>query len=169
MHRSFPDEPEPRLTAEGEHPLWDEALAVVNRDLAATLPEQPPLRLVAYPGWPDGEDGADGPGEVLHVALANGDWHGNALEPESTPAGALWAVAEAAQETVMGCLWQTWPVCTVHGLGLHPGEEAGRPSWRCAGGGPGDPGHIRAAVGELDSVHRPRRPDRERREDSEGR
>ncbi|GGW44160.1 hypothetical protein GCM10010503_21140 [Streptomyces lucensis JCM 4490] len=148
--------PGPRFVAVGEYPVWDEALAAVNRDLAVTLPEQPALRLVAYPD----EDG----GEWVHVALANGDAHGNALEPVSSAAEALRAVAGAAQDTVMELLWRAWPVCTLHGLGMHAAWDAGRAYWRCAGGtGPGDPAHLRGAVGELDTIHRPPRPGRRRR------
>ncbi|GGV00698.1 hypothetical protein GCM10010260_41590 [Streptomyces filipinensis] len=156
------DPPDPRFVTTGEHPLWDEALAAVNRDLAATLPEQRPLCLVAYPGWERAPDET----ERVHVALANGDAHGDCLWPEPSAAGALRAVAEAAQDTVMELLWQAWPVCTLHGLGMHVTEDAGRPSWWCAGGSrPGDPAHVRAAIGEMDTVHRPRRPNRKRRKD----
>ncbi|MFI9804013.1 hypothetical protein ACIHEJ_06520 [Streptomyces sp. NPDC052301] len=158
MHPHPVRQPEPRFVAEGEFPLWDEALAVVNRDLAATLPEQRPLCLIAYPGWEEGED------EHVHVAFESGYFHGNALPPEATAAGALPAVAEAAQETVVEFLWQAWPVCTLHGLGMHVSEDAGRPSWWCAGGSrPGDPAHVRTAIGELTTAHRPHRPNRKRR------
>ncbi|WP_189300932.1 hypothetical protein [Streptomyces cinerochromogenes] len=159
MSPAFPTPPEPYLVPAGAHPLWEEALAVVNRDLAASLPGQRPLRLLAYPA-----EGGE-PAQV-YVALANGDAHGTSLEPARSAAEALPAVAEAAQDTVMECLWQVWPVCTLHGLGMHVAEEAGRPVWRCAGGGPsGEPAHVRAVVGELDTVHRPRRPNRKRRKD----
>ncbi|MGW7793252.1 hypothetical protein [Streptomyces tricolor] len=157
MSPSFPTPPEPYFVSAGEHPLWEQALAVVNRDLAATLPEQRPLRLIAWPAEP-------GEPEQVYVALANGDAHGNALWPARSAGEALSAVAEAAQETVMECLWQVWPVCTLHGLGMHVAEEAGRPVWRCAGGArPGEPAHVRAAIGELDTLHRPHRPNRKRR------
>ncbi|SOD88682.1 hypothetical protein [Streptomyces sp. Ag109_G2-15] len=149
--------PEPRPVAEGEHPLWDEALAAVNRDLAATLPEQRPLRLFAVP-WEEGEP------EQVYVALANGEWHGNPLWSGSA-ADALEAVAEAAQETVTERLWRAWPLCSEHDLGMHVRKVSGRPSWWCAGSAaPGDPAHIRAAVGELDTLRRPHRPNRKRRE-----
>ncbi|MES4889425.1 hypothetical protein [Streptomyces sp. NPDC096012] len=169
MHPSFLGEPEPRVVPAGEYPLWDEALAVVNRDLAATLPEQGPLCLRALPGWGEGED----EGEQIYVALPDGDWHGNSLGPQSSARGALGAlgaVAEAAQDTVMEVLWQAWPVCTLHGLGVHVAEDAGRGVWRCAGSSrPNDPAHVLAAIGELDTVHRPRRPDRKRRRSREER
>lgn len=49
------------------------------------------------------------------------------------PAVALAAVADAAQETVTERLWQAWPLCTEHDLGMHPLEAEGRlPRW-CAG------------------------------------
>ncbi|MEV6833403.1 hypothetical protein AB0N17_02555 [Streptomyces sp. NPDC051133] len=160
MHPHHFRPPEPRFVAEGELPHWDEALAAVNRDLAVTLPGHRPLCLVAYPGWEESED------EGVYVALASGLFHGNALPPETTATAALPAVAEAAQDTVMEFLWQTWPVCTLHGLGMHVSGDAGRPSWWCAGGSrPGDPDHVRTAIGELDTVHRPRRPNRKRRKE----
>jgi hypothetical protein len=57
-----------------------------------------------------------------------------------------------------------WPVCTVHDLGMHPRDVDGRPSWWCAGGSrKGDPAHVRAAIGELPTAHRPHRPNRKRR------
>ncbi|GAB1334274.1 hypothetical protein ACE1SV_08640 [Streptomyces sp. E-15] len=172
MH-PWSDQPEPRSEAAGEHPWWDEALALVNRDLAATLPEQRPLRLIAWPADAEDEDEA----ERVYVALDSGDAHGNSLGPApSSPTAALRAVAEAAQDTVMECLWQAWPVCTLHNLGMHlgegegEGEGAGGVVWWCAGSGrPDDPEHPRAAVGELDTVHRPRRPNRKRREPRESR
>ena len=150
--------PEPRPVAEGEHPRWDEALAAVNRDLAATLPEQPPLRLFAVP-WEEGEP------EQVYVALANGEWHGNPLwSGPDTAADDLEAVAEAAQETVTERLWRAWPLCSEHDLGMHVRKVSGRPSWWCAGSAaPGDPAHIRAAVGDLDTLQRPHRPNRKRR------
>ncbi|MFD4755622.1 hypothetical protein [Streptomyces sp. NPDC058426] len=72
---SEPDPFAPRFVEPGEHPGWDTALAVVNRDVAATLPEEPPLRLLACPGDPDEP-------ERLYVARANGEWHGNGLPPK---------------------------------------------------------------------------------------
>ena len=39
MHAPF-DLPEPRRVQPGEHPVWDEALALLNRDLAVTLPDR---------------------------------------------------------------------------------------------------------------------------------
>ncbi|MEV6946425.1 hypothetical protein AB0N07_31490 [Streptomyces sp. NPDC051172] len=48
MYRPF-DNPTPRQVRPGEYPVLDEALALVNRDVAATLPDQGPLRLMALP------------------------------------------------------------------------------------------------------------------------
>jgi hypothetical protein len=100
----------------------DEALALLNRDLAVTLPEQEPLRLMALPGWE-----ADGP-EAVYVALANGEWHGNSLNEgsEETLAYALAAVADAAQDTVTERLWRAWPLCAEHDIGMHLREPDGR-------------------------------------------
>ncbi|MGA5037389.1 hypothetical protein ACPCA8_10065 [Streptomyces capoamus] len=153
---------EPHVVPAGEHPIWQEALAAVNRDLAATLPEPHPLCLVAWP--PEGYEG-----EQVYVALDGGDAHGNSLQPAGSVEAALPVVAEAAQDTIMGCRWQVWPVCTIHGLGMHVAQEAGRPVWWCAGGGPREPAHARAAIGELATVHRPRRPNRKRRKDGKDR
>ncbi|MFI6038914.1 hypothetical protein ACIBBD_33230 [Streptomyces sp. NPDC051315] len=161
MYDPFPV-PGPREVRPGEHPLWDEALALVNRDLAALLPDRGPLRLLALPPW-EPEDSGRGP---VYVALPDGRWHGNDLghDSEATPAAALAAVAEAAQDTVMECLWQVWPVCAEHRVGMHPREEDGRPVWWCAGGrGERDPAHVRAPVGGLDALHRPRGAGRGRR------
>ncbi|MCC5474222.1 hypothetical protein [Streptomyces barringtoniae] len=157
--RAFFDRSEPRLVLDGEHPLWDEALAAVNRDLAATLPDQRPLRLIAYPECEDLDE--------VYVALSNGEAHGSPLTPVRSAVEALMAVADAAQDTVTERLWRAWPVCTVHDLGMHPRDVDGRPSWWCAGGARrGDPAHIRAAIGELDAVRRTPRPNRKRRKSS---
>ncbi|MFE0450464.1 hypothetical protein ACFW2D_04100 [Streptomyces sp. NPDC058914] len=156
------DAPRPREVRPGEYPVWDEALALVNRDLAALLPDRGPLRLLALPPW--GQEDAER--EHVYVALPDGRWHGNDLRhgSEETLGAALDAVAEAAQDTVLACLWQVWPVCAEHRVGMHARTEDGRPVWWCAGGRrPGDPDHVRAAVGELDGLHRPRRVRRKRR------
>ncbi|WP_369148855.1 hypothetical protein [Streptomyces sp. R44] len=148
----------PRPVLLGQYPLWDEALALVNRDLAATLPDQETLRLLEAPVY--------GEAENVYVAMANGEWHGNFLEPESAddPVCALAAIADAAQDTVSELLWQAWPLCAEHGLGMHLHEVDGQPSWWCAGGRtPHDPAHVRAAVGALDTLVRPHRPNRKRR------
>ncbi|MCX5392815.1 hypothetical protein [Streptomyces sp. NBC_00094] len=158
--RAFFGPPEPGRILLGTYPLWDEALALVNRDLAVTLPEQGPLALMGLPPW-DGDEV-----ENVYVALPNGEWHGNPLDSTSVddPAGALAVVAEAAQDTVIELLWQAWPVCGEHGIGMHPREVDGQLSWWCAGGRtPREPAHVRASVGALDSLVRRSRPNRKRR------
>jgi hypothetical protein len=152
------DLPEPHRVALGEYPLWDEALALVNRDLAVTLPDQEPLQLLGLPSHD--EDVA----EYVCVALANGEWHGNVVDPDSAddPALALTAITDAAQETVTECLWQAWPVCDEHDLGMHPRDADGQLSWWCAGGN--IPDHIQAAVGGLAGLVHPRRRNRNRRD-----
>ncbi|MFE0727368.1 hypothetical protein ACFW2X_03770 [Streptomyces antibioticus] len=140
--------PGPREVRPGEHPAWDEALALVNRDLAALLPNRGPLRLLALPSDADVEWE---PAEHVYVALPDGRWHGNHLDDASRadPADALASVADAAQDTVLECLWQVWPVCAEHGLGMRPGQDDDRVVWACAGGrGPQDPAHVRE-IGEL--------------------
>ncbi|MDQ0578100.1 hypothetical protein [Streptomyces rishiriensis] len=146
MHALF-DSPGLRRVSLGEYPLWDEALALLNRDLAVTLPEQEPLQLVAQPSYEAGEP------ECVYVALANGEWHGGHLYPKVAEdlAHALAIVADAAQDTVAERLWQAWPLCVEHNLGMHAREVEGPLSWWCAGGRPRlGPAHIRATVGALD-------------------
>ncbi|MFD5766995.1 hypothetical protein ACFWIN_14385 [Streptomyces sp. NPDC127049] len=150
--RAPADPPEARPVSRGEYPLWDAALAVLNEDLAATLPEQGPLRLLAEPPCEAGEP------ERVHVALADGEWHGGHLYPEAPEgsAQALVIVADAAQETVAECLWRAWPLCAEHDLGMHARDVEGLLSWWCAGSpSGGGPGHIRAAVGALDGLRGP--------------
>jgi hypothetical protein len=147
---------DPRRVAPGEYPAWEGALDLLNRDLAATLPDERPLRLLALPPYAPDEP------ESVYVALANGEWHGNCLEPESAadPAAALAAVTEAAQDTLTERLWQAWPVCPEHGLGMHPREDSdGSLAWWCAGGPrPRATPHLRAPVGALPAAApRPRR------------
>jgi len=147
MHALF-DQPEVRRVSRGEYPLWDEALAVLNQDLAVTLPEQGPLQLLAQPSYEAGEP------EYVYVALANGEWHGSHLYPKTAedPAHALAIVADAAQDTVAERLWQAWPLCVEHNLGMHTRDVEGLLSWWCAGRRSGGrPGHICAAVGALDT------------------
>ena len=148
------DRPGPCPVPSGKYPWWEEALALLNRDLAATLPDQEPLQLVALSlGNVEGPD--------VYIAMADGQWHGNCLLPQTAnePALALESIAEAAQETVTERLWQAWPVCDVHGLGMHPRDADGRLSWWCAGvrTRPGT-AHILAAVGALGTVVRISRP-----------
>jgi len=146
MHARF-DGPETRLVSPGEYPVWDQALALLNRDLAVTLPEQEPLRLLALAPHDAGEP------EQVYVALANGEWHGNCLDPDwaADPAAALAIIADAAQDTVTERLWQAWPLCAEHGLGMHPRDaDDGQLSWWCAGErSRRGPTHVRAAVGSL--------------------
>lgn len=147
MH-ALSDHPEPRRARPGEYPMWDQALALLNRDLAVTLPEQEPLQLLVLP-----PNEADEP-ENIYVALSNGEWHGNCLYPDSAddPDDALAVIADAAQETVTERLWLAWPLCAEHGLGMHPREADGQLSWWCAGERlRRGPAHILAAVGALDT------------------
>ncbi|MFJ4526562.1 hypothetical protein ACIP4Y_37635 [Streptomyces sp. NPDC088810] len=147
MHALF-DSPGLRRVSLGEYPLWDEALVLLNRDLAVTLPEQGPLQLVAQPSYEAGEP------EYVYVALANGEWHGGHLYPKVAEdlAHALAIVADAAQDTVAERLGQAWPLCVEHKLGMHAREVEGQLSWWCAGERPPlGLAHIRAAVGALDT------------------
>lgn len=145
------DFPSGRPAQPGEHPSWDAALALVNRDLDALLPGRGPLRLWVMPPW-DEEMGVP-----VYVALPDGTWHGNQLPPR---AGVV-DIADAAQETVVERLWEVWPVCDEHQLGLHAREEEARAVWWCNGDG----GHVRGGVGELPLPRLPRRERRKRRKE----
>ncbi|MER7726282.1 hypothetical protein [Streptomyces sp. NPDC096323] len=150
--RAHFDQPEVRRVPRGEYPLWDEALVVLNQDLAATLTEQGPLQLLAQPSYEAGEP------EYVYVALANGEWHGGHLYPKTPEdsAHALATVADAAQETVTELLWQAWPLCVEHNLGTHTRDVDGVLSWWCSGRrSEGGPGHICAAVGALGTLRLP--------------
>ncbi|MFF3204466.1 hypothetical protein [Streptomyces sp. NPDC002962] len=169
MYDSF-GTPRPRTVEPGEYPVWDEALALVDHDLSALLPGRGPLRLVALPAWPQESADDEHASEHVYVALPDGRWHDNDLPPdagEGPPGSALAAVAEAAQDTVLECLWQVWPVCAEHRLGMHPGQEGGRAVWRCAGGNDErGPGHVQAAVGKLEESYRSRRERRKQRKEN---
>ena len=95
--------PPPRRIESGEWPEFETALAAVNRDVAATLPDQQPLVLMLSPSGDVGELP-----DRLYVALADGRWQGNAVhawgvdecdaaEPDG-PFTVLSLVAEAARE-----------------------------------------------------------------------
>jgi len=129
--------------------VWDAALALVNHDLEALLPGRGPLRLWGVPSWDEEE------GEGVYAVMPDGTWHGNQLAVD----GGVLDVVDAAQETVVERLWQVWPVCGTHRLGMHGREEEGRDVWWCAGEG----GHVEGAVGELGAVWRPRRERRKER------
>ncbi|MFI8006995.1 hypothetical protein [Streptomyces sp. NPDC086010] len=155
----------------GRWPKSEGALAVVNRDLMATLPGADALILVAGPPpRRPSSPGARGT-EQIYVAMADGRWHGNAVNvcdlEEGEPAEpqdatvVLTVVADAAQTTVMELLRQVWPVCPEHRIGMHPrpagttrgwheGETGatGHPVWWCRGA-PDGACHDVAAVGEL--------------------
>ncbi|MET7486345.1 hypothetical protein [Streptomyces sp. NPDC005538] len=141
-----PPRPEPRRAEPGEWPRVEAALAIVNRDLAATLPDQRPLVLMVCD-------------EKVYVAMADGCWQGNGItEADADSSHVLGYVADAAQETVMELLWQVWPVCPFHKVGTHSrpegttadweGETGEGAVWWCRGHH-GDDCHDLAQVGEL--------------------
>lgn len=142
---------DPQRAEPGRYPRLEAALATVNRDFAATLPDQPPLALMVWD-------------ERVYVAVSDGTWHHDGLQEPDDDApddDALGLVADAAQETVGDRLRRAWPVCPSHGTGTHVrpegtgadwegwGEgESGRLVWWCGGGATGDC-HDLAPVGEL--------------------
>ncbi|MGI5441984.1 hypothetical protein ACQEV4_32895 [Streptomyces shenzhenensis] len=164
------DVPEPRRVEPGQWPKLEAALAVVNRDLMATLPGQDALILMRAPSWePLPRNAVDG--DQIYVAMPDGRWHGNSVnagdleegdprEPDDATA-VLAVVAAAAQETVMELLWRVWPICSAHKIGMHPRpagttedryqdetDSAGPVVWWCRGGRDGAC-HDVSLVGEL--------------------
>lgn len=158
MTEDRPMEPfDPRRAEPGRYPRLEAALATVNRDLAATLPDQPPLVLMAWE-------------EQVYVAVSDGTWHHNGLQEPDDDAPddlALGPVADAAQETLADRLRLAWPMCPFHQLGTHlrpegtaPGWDwddgwSGRLVWWCRGGTAGGDCHDLAPVGELAGVTQP--------------
>ncbi|MGW0853784.1 hypothetical protein [Streptomyces sp. NPDC002690] len=165
--------PDPVRAEPGRWPELEAALAVVNRDVRATLPGQEPLVLMSVPSDEPPSPASAG-GEQVYVAMPDGSWQGNPVNPwdlddgyppePDDPDTFLAVVAEAAQETVMELLWRVWPVCPAHGTGMHtyPPESAGGerpdeadlsgpPAWWCGGGRDGG-WHEVARVGELDAT-----------------
>ncbi|MFB6960840.1 hypothetical protein ACFCYB_28460 [Streptomyces sp. NPDC056309] len=162
--------PEPRPAEPGQWPKLEAALAVVNRDLMATLPDQEALILMVDPPWQLLPPSEIDRGQV-YVAMPDGRWHGNSVNacdleegdpPELDDATTvLTLVADAAQSTIMELLWRVWPICSEHKIGMHPrpagttdnwhqGETdaAGPPVWWCRGSRDGDC-HDVSLVGEL--------------------
>lgn len=158
-----PSRQEPRRVEPGEWPRFEAALAAVNRDLAATLPDEPPLVLMRCPA----SSGDDWPDQI-YVALPDGRWQGNAVHPEGPEmhdepddtSVVLQLVADAAQETVTELLWTVWPVCPYHRIGVHPRPPRTTADWyqdRLGGepvvwwcrGHHGDDCHDLSPVGEL--------------------
>jgi hypothetical protein len=164
------DLPEPRRAEPGQWPKLEAALAVVNRDLVATMPGQDALILMVAPSWqPLSPNGIDR-GQV-YVAMPDGRWDGNSVNacdleegdpPEPDDATTvLTVVADAAQATIMELLWQVWPICWEHKIGLHPRpaetaddwyqgktDAVGPPVWWCRGSRDGKC-HDVSLVGEL--------------------
>lgn len=160
----------------GRWPKLEAALAVVNRDVLATLPDQDALILMTTsprdPTWDPALRDETEP-EQVYVAMPDGRWQGNAVnrydpepgdprEPDDATT-VLAVVADAAQETLMELRWQVWPLCREHKLGMHarpPGTTAdcdedeplsdGPPVWWCRGGRDGH--HDVCPVGGLTSA-----------------
>ncbi|MFD8232846.1 hypothetical protein ACFV20_13305 [Streptomyces sp. NPDC059696] len=168
--RDGQDHPRPGRAEPGRWPMLESALAAVNRDLTATLPDREPLILMVDPPRQAVSPDQDDRGQV-YVAMPDGRWHGDAVDAWDAEEGApaepydeatvLTAVADAAQSTIMELLRQVWPVCREHKIGMHlrrtrtaddrcPEETAapGPPVWWCPGRRD-DSGHDVSPVGEL--------------------
>jgi hypothetical protein len=82
-------------------------------------------------------------------AVFQGSGSGNTVGIEASqaedPVGALVAVADDLQNSVMHVLWGTvWPVCPTHDLGAHTREHDGVAVWWCNSLG----GHVIAPMGQ---------------------
>lgn len=73
-----------------------------------------------------------------------GSTPGIAPEAGSNTVSALIAVADDAQDSVIGKLLEVWPVCPAHQLGAHARKYDGAAVWWCNGDG----GHVIAAIGQ---------------------
>jgi hypothetical protein len=105
----------------------EEALGTVTLDMRSTgLPG--PVRLV-IPEW------SDPPHAYVEYQGIYGSGSGMAPAAGQDPRRALLAVADAAQDSVMEALWEAWPVCPSHQLGMHVQEDEDVPAWSCKGGG----------------------------------
>jgi len=121
-----------------EEPGWlaalQEAMEAVNRDMRASgLPGTG--RLGRY-DWSPNAYAQSWDGETST---------GGGIFPESgsDPVAALAAVADDAQDAVMHTIWGAWPLCPVHGLGVHARERDGAAVWWCERAG----GHVAAPIG----------------------
>ncbi|MFI6536846.1 hypothetical protein ACIBHY_30650 [Nonomuraea sp. NPDC050547] len=107
----------------------DLAVRTVQRDLDATAV---PGRLrVCAPAWGDG---------WLRVEYG-GQASSTGFDPRQS-ADPLAEVADLAQEIIVEVLWTSWPLCPVHGFGLHVNNT---PEWVCTGA----KRHVVAPVGRL--------------------
>jgi hypothetical protein len=66
-------------------------------------------------------------------------------EAGKDPVTALAAVADDAQDAVMHSIWEAWPTCPEHLLGVHSRAHDGAAVWWCRIDG----GHVVARVGHL--------------------
>jgi hypothetical protein len=115
----------------------EEALDAIRLDIQATRLSPGSVRLVT-PEW------SYPPHAYVEYQGICGSSAGIAPVAGSNALRALIAVADAAQDSVMEALWEAWPVCPSHQLGVHVQEGEGVPTWWCKGGG----GHVAAAVGK---------------------
>jgi hypothetical protein len=114
---------------------FDEALAVVERDLRAQgLPGEVKFIVPAF--W-EGRVG---------FPCYTGERHGNGVELQVDwdPVALLVAMADSLQEGVAET-WQVWPLCPLHGLGLHAETHERQPVWWCKLAG----GHVAGEIGRL--------------------
>jgi hypothetical protein len=126
-----------------EEPGWlaclEDAMSVVNRDVAATGVSQPCQLRVHEEGlnWSTNAyvktwDGYTGTDQGIYPASG------------ADPVWALIDVAEDAQDALMHAIFAVWPVCPVHRLGVHARKHQATAVWWCAGDG----GHAVTAIGQ---------------------
>jgi hypothetical protein len=116
--------------------VLEQAMDTVNADLRSS--DLPGVGRLLVPEWTTNAwvqswDGTFGGGSGIFPA-SGGD-----------PVSALVAVADEAQDAVMETIWEVWPVCDAHAIGVHAGLHDGAAVWWCSAGG----GHVLAVIGQL--------------------
>jgi hypothetical protein len=113
-------------------------LAIVQRDVDATLPEVGLLQPVLLPhgsaviALPDG----------AYATPGGNEWPCWTPEDENAT---LAAMAYSVQDCLLDVLWLQWPACPEHDRILHAAGDEDQPVWECDRGG----GHPVARVGAL--------------------
>ena len=122
------------MCSEQMAPALEEALAVVLRDVHATIPERFSVR---YGSW-----GSIDEQLTAWLVSPGGSRVGVWIRSTSGPAEQLVQLADQVQDAVVETLWSlgrsaTWPGCPWHPAGhpIKPGLVDGEPWWFCPAGG----------------------------------
>ena len=115
-------------------------MSVVNRDVGATGVGHPCQLRVRVDEMLSSGGNAYVETQDRYTSASGGIFPASGADPLT----ALVAVADDAQEALMEALWEAWPVCPAHRLGVHARDHEQRAVWWCTGDG----GHAVAAIGE---------------------